>query len=909
MKKGLRMSTLASKISQFAGDADKLHQVVHGPADGPGSTVSTDGGEIPSLARGAAAFARADVAAQEAMAARDAAILNSATYPDEPTGRAAVADGEYFRVAGSGMTALQLYRRTSDSTSELITRFASIAAYESLKTAQGKNLLDKSKIRAGRYYSNSSNGITISSVYRCSDFIPVEQNQAYRVSGVKAGMSGGWFAAASDTAGLAAAGVITNGAITAPAGAKYLVINLTNDAALTYDSTAQVELGINITAYEPYTPMINPADIAGGARVKSEAITAEDMGGSGAETVLEIYSDNMIDPASVDFSRRYSTGTKGFVSDALKICASAYIPVREGEFYTVSGDAIFGLPTATGCQGGYFTASGAPTAIANISFFAPVTGPGATFQVPVGQGITHVVISLDEDATGLALDGQAQMEQGEMATVYQPYAAKTRVRPEFIPGMQDIPTAPTATFDDAAWYRYTQGEALGSYSDKLPLFRKSWLLQDRDLCVVNTGTSLTARSIEHCTEHPQAATRPPLMHSRNFASHIWDRLRWQGQQYRRYDSGAFIETGVWATASDMAEWDDGVYRSGLTRYASGAASVQFTVPINAYQFNLIYRTDSVDTTAATISIAEGTGKMQVLNDSGVWVEAHGYVFSQREAAPASRSVSVPSPVNDTFSNITLASKGNTTYQKRLKMRCRNSSGMDSRSTEKTVTIGSSSGRLMYWGVEWSPRQHMITYINAARGSHNTQATGATGLPRYQDNEIWGFKPDLLLFELPIHNDGTDNLAARASGYWGRLTNNFVYRADYELSLKTRGAHFGCNPEIAMFTASIAWNFGGINDDGSLKTSIDLAGKVHTSLDRWSEAVQWVRENHPNDVIVHATQRWIDAGIAIHGDMKAATIGSGKGGYTFTNEGSHWNDTGSRIMAKCVIPVIDCTHGG
>lgn len=39
-------------------------------------------------------------------------------------------------------------------------------------------------------------------------------------------------------------------------------------------------------------------------------------------------------------------------------------------------------------------------------------------------------------------------------------------------------------------------------------------------------------------------------------------------------------------------------------------------------------------------------------------------------------------------------------------------------------------------------------------------------------------------------------------------------------------------------------------------------------------------------------------------MRAATIGSGKDGKTFTNEGSHWNDTGCRVMARVVLPILE-----
>lgn len=64
-------------------------------------------------------------ARDDAIAARDAAIINSKVFPDEATGRAAVADGEYFKVIGSGDVAAREYKRLNASTSVLITEYPS----------------------------------------------------------------------------------------------------------------------------------------------------------------------------------------------------------------------------------------------------------------------------------------------------------------------------------------------------------------------------------------------------------------------------------------------------------------------------------------------------------------------------------------------------------------------------------------------------------------------------------------------------------------------------------------------------------------------------------------------------------------------------------------------------------------
>jgi hypothetical protein len=165
----------------------------------------------------------------------------------------------------------------------------------------------------------------------------------------------------------------------------------------------------------------------------------------------------------------------------------------------------------------------------------------------------------------------------------------------------------------------------------------------------------------------------------------------------------------------------------------------------------------------------------------------------------------------------------------------------------------------------------------------------------------------LLFELAIHNDGAGAASTNyPTGYWGRLTDNYVFKDSYELSLKSRGTFFGLSPEIAMFHGTIATNFLGIEDDGTLKfnTNSDGAMKAMSALDRFTEAHQWVLDNQPTAVSINTTQRWVDAGFAIFGGLKDATLASNKIGPTFTNDGSHPNDTGSAIWFKPISGLLN-----
>jgi hypothetical protein len=448
-------------------------------------------------------------------------------------------------------------------------------------------------------------------------------------------------------------------------------------------------------------------------------------------------------------------------------------------------------------------------------------------------------------------------------------------------------------------------------SDKFPKFRKHWIMKDKDLVVVNTGTSLTARSGEHCTIKEDAPYRPPLMHSNNFASHIWDALAWEGQEYRRYDAKSekdgsvamFTEAGTFQTQSNVTEWDDGSYRQGFTRFSNNGGSVSYIVPSDAKRCNFIYRTDSVGSELCVVSVAEGNGVMQVMNDEGVWVEANGYQFSMRESAP-----SIIGPITfidpatkeeKTYSSI--QTKGNTTYQKRLNMRA------VSVGSTKNVTISSESGRFMYWGVEWSERPYMITYINAARGSFNSEISlNTTRLIRHQDNEIWGFKPDLIFSEDPIHNSGAGGKLSNTmlSDSYAILTDNF-FMADNGVSMKSRCEALGLEvPEMVLFNSTLAWNFGAFDDKGKLYIVTMKDGVAMTTLDAQMSCYQYMTDKYPNITYLNAVKNWVNAAIACYGNLHDATVGSGKDGLTFTNEGSHWNDTGSKVMARFILPVLD-----
>lgn len=770
---------------------------------------------------------------------------------------------------------------------------------------RGPNLFDPGLVMAGVVLSTDGS-VAASASVRLSGFIPVVPGGRYRITGVSAA---NWLLATAfaipdarstgSYLGVYSPIGTTDGSVTIPAGLNWLLVEIRRDTG----SNADLDAGISVVQID-----VADGDYPAGHGVDPKYLPS---GLVRRPDVIEAVSHNLIDPLACDYTRRHSTGSVGKIVDAEGIAGSAFIPVVPGRSYVIAGAALF--TSSGGPQGGYYAAPGTGNVVAiqNITWAFPPSGSGFIFTVPIGIGAAYVVINLWKAGrvpAGATLDGTVQLEVGEVSTPYRPYEPVDRIRADLLPdGSGGGGGGTTTVLNDQAWLTYVRGEPQPYSRDRWPEFSKHMLLKDRDVCVVSVGTSLTARSTEHHTDHPDAKHRPPLLHSRNLASHIWDALSrgWEGQRYARYDDTAVVTEagGGWATAFNLAEWDDGGYRNGLTRYTTAnGASVAFAVPAGTWAWRFIHRTDSVASTALSVAISGGNGLAQVWDEAtAAWIEANGYTFSQREAAPATRSVSIPNPDTDVFASSTIASKGDTTYQKRLKLR------FIDRSAARTVTITNTVNgtRMCYWGCEWSPRQHMLTYVNAARGSHNTQATQATGLPRMADNEVHGFRPDLIFGELPIHNDGAAGIGVYSTwDRWGRLANNYVWRADYELSLATRAAHFGYTPEFGWWTPSITTQFNGVSPAGDLLTSVQGDGAVMTALDKFDQAVAWVREHHPEAVMIHAVRRWVEAGNAIYGDLHTATAASSKSGPTMTNDGGHANDVGDAILAKIVCGPLD-----
>jgi hypothetical protein len=167
--------TLISDIEQLAADCALVHSWTQGDS---GTSLTMGGVPVRSPAKLIADMAsqinaaapNALIASQQALisiaaktgaeAARDAALIQSGVYVDEPTGRAAVADGVCFKVQGTGDVAAYEYRRVNATTvSALIATYPSSSAGWHYQGAIASGTSINSLTKAGTYYGAAASTI------------------------------------------------------------------------------------------------------------------------------------------------------------------------------------------------------------------------------------------------------------------------------------------------------------------------------------------------------------------------------------------------------------------------------------------------------------------------------------------------------------------------------------------------------------------------------------------------------------------------------------------------------------------------------------------------------------------------------------------------------------------------------
>lgn len=275
--------------------------------------------------------------------------------------------------------------------------------------------------------------------------------------------------------------------------------------------------------------------------------------------------------------------------------------------------------------------------------------------------------------------------------------------------------------------------------DKIAPFIKKHNERDEDVTFLSTGDSIFT-NLNYTSARADANQRPPLMTEFNLNSFIEEKLRWKEQKYRRFDyPNIFTEILGGGTSTAISEEDAtwGYTGAGMNFYrpltkcidGGNSSGVSYSFPAGMRRCNLIIHTDFKWSTQTQISVSEGNGKVEVLDETdGIWKEANGFVFTAKEPD-------------------TLFTNGSETYhrdqyQKRINMRSLTDL------SEKTITVQNiGSGRFGYWGIEYSPKQYMFTYIAASKGGHDIAR-----IEVFQPWMVDAFNPDLILQQCCIINE-------------------------------------------------------------------------------------------------------------------------------------------------------------
>lgn len=424
--------------------------------------------------------------------------------------------------------------------------------------------------------------------------------------------------------------------------------------------------------------------------------------------------------------------------------------------------------------------------------------------------------------------------------------------------------------------------------------------KDKNITIIHLGDSISTNG-NYASDLSDAPYRPPRMDEDYHIAKIEEQLRWKGQEYRRSDAktekggntNMFTENGTGENKYYDAAWDwqfenpaDNYYRLWtrvLTGTAESPASVAFTIPAGIKRAAFIYRTDYLCASDVQVTLPSN-GIARIVQADGTLVEANGYAFSMQEADEV-LTKSITTYDGNTINRNLRKSSG----QVRLEFH------IDNTTAPIAITIANTgAGRLNYWGVEYSPYTYLFRYINMARGAHNLAA-----LKCFEEWDVDAFKPDMIVFECPIINEGAMSVVAASTPntppvFAERFTNRFaeILAKSYTPELFTYILYIGSQANIVSqstgkYNCSLITSYGfvdvykyiGILETELESDNIDLAN----CFNRFNEIAYRKAKNDGTDNI------WT-----------SAISGSGKTGESFTVDNVHLNDYGNLIAWRLLM---------
>ncbi|WP_448672438.1 hypothetical protein [Sphingobacterium multivorum] len=421
----------------------------------------------------------------------------------------------------------------------------------------------------------------------------------------------------------------------------------------------------------------------------------------------------------------------------------------------------------------------------------------------------------------------------------------------------------------ASWMP-AKSSIISAFLAQLKPFFDKHIEQDNDVTVVQIGDSIST-DLNWTKKRDDAKERPPFCDEYNVNSFLEEKLRWREQKYRRHDyAGVFAEIkggGNSLVKSVDSNWGfvgDAYYLPSTRVIDSGTnAGVAFDTIAMTQRVSLIVHTDKAWANSTQITISAGNGKALVKNNAGNWVEANGYTLSLKE--------------EDTISTLGF-NKDNA--QKRLDFKI-----ITNVSTPTTITVKNIGvGRFAYWGIEYSPKEFLFRYICASKGSHTI-----ADLERYESWMVDSFNPDLVLWQCPILNEGI------GQEFRSYNTAAFVKRFTDKLA-RLHTKNYLVFPYIlwgAVYSKFISnmgeFLYGFSTDNNKEYTAFQEAAKLNSAL-----------SNANNGLSLNLFDRITEVGLEkskIEGRniFKAALLGSGKDGNSFTIDSIHLNRTGNEVV--------------
>lgn len=425
---GVDRRTLKSLEDEFPNAAENAAAAAASASDAANEAASAASAVDAANAEATAAQA----ARTGAEAARDAALIQAGVYVDEPTGRAAVADGTAFKVQGSGGVAAYEYRRVNASSSTPIATYPSKAAYD-YAIGPKKNLFNPadSGVQVGFAINGATGAVIATAGFRATGFIPVSAGIAYAISHRRAYA---WYdvnkAFISGNEITDASAVVA----TSPASAAFFRIGISDGNLPAF----QIEKGSVHTSYEAYqlalnapmkdssvtTPTIADAavtssKISNGAVVASKiapgAVTTEKiLAGSVYPRSASFFelSKNLFDKAASTIG--YYIGNDGVLVQSASYVVSDFIPITVGSTYALSVGAGSGVRFTC-----YYDANKAFIAGGKSS---SIDGAITSLTAPAGVAYVRVTVAVPSVDT-------FQFELGAAATAYEPFG---RLKPDYI---------------------------------------------------------------------------------------------------------------------------------------------------------------------------------------------------------------------------------------------------------------------------------------------------------------------------------------------------------------------------------------------------------------------------------------------------------------------------------------------